>query len=176
MSPRPLGMSDAEKLIILMICDIIDGNSHEIDTNFIRNAISKGQSWAIRERYDGILGTDVDGSIVSEVYDILDMCWAVEDGFSKLSTNDKNLVQSNVGDFSGHAFRGFDGNHEIEYMGVAQFMINDMGKYEIFSDRPMNSHAPMLGRYRNMVNEYKKIAPKKSFVSLDANDIINIMK
>ena len=48
-------------------------------------------------------------------------------------------------------FDGFDGNNDRHY-GLASFLVQDMGRFEEFKGRPLNSHSQSsMPKYRNML-------------------------
>jgi uncharacterized protein YfbU (UPF0304 family) len=89
------------------------------------------------------------------VLNILDLYRAIED-LKRSSQNEK---------LHGHVyshFAGFDGNNETKYMGFARFLIN---KQEKFSEQKqyfrkndnLNSHLPMIDKYKRMLEEANSI-------------------
>lgn len=83
------------------------------------------------------------------VLNILDLYRAIEN--LKRSTKSAEL-----NDHYYSFFRGFDGNDETQYMGFARFLIEKQGKFfeqEQYLRRNdnLNSHAPMIDKYRRML-------------------------
>lgn len=101
-----------------------------------------------------------------EVIDILDMYSHLLFAFEKLGTGsgvDKNQIK----------FPGFSGNDEGGHWSYALFMYEKEGKFSRLDkgDR-LNSHFPMLPRYRAMLEEWEKSADK---YELSKDDILRII-
>lgn len=95
------------------------------------------------------------------VLDILDLYRAIED--VKRSTKDGRLLAHAYG-----VFPGFDGNNESEYLGFCRFLIEKQGKFQeqeqYFSKNDgMNSHMPMVNKYRRMLDEKRAMAKGDSW-------------
>lgn len=95
------------------------------------------------------------------VLNILDLYRAIED--VKRSTKDSRLLEHTYG-----VFPGFDGNNESEYLGFCRFLIEKQGKFQeqeqYFSKNDgMNSHMPMVDKYRRMLEEKKAVATRNSW-------------
>jgi uncharacterized protein len=72
-------------------------------------------------------------------------------------------------------FRGFDGNYETDYYSFARFIIEDEDKFAESSPdngSDLNSHSPMLPKYRRMVEQWK-LSEKQH--SLTKEEIIRIL-
>lgn len=83
------------------------------------------------------------------VLDILDLYRAIDD--LKRSSKSEKLADHN---FS--FFHGFDGNNETECMSFCRFLIDEQGKFQeqqqYFSKNDhLNSHMPMIGKYKRML-------------------------
>lgn len=60
-------------------------------------------------------------------------------------------------------FRGFDGNHETDYMAYTNYFMSDPNVYEELKDQGnripfnanFNSHMPMVQRYKRMLEAWK---------------------
>lgn len=89
------------------------------------------------------------------VLDILDLYRSIEQ-LKRKSKSYEFLTHSHA------IFRGFDGNHETSYMGFARFLIEQQGKFveqeEYLSKNDnMNSHMPMIGKYRSMLSIWNEL-------------------
>lgn len=83
------------------------------------------------------------------VLNILDLYRAIDD--LKRSSKSEKLADHN---FS--FFHGFDGNNETECMSFCRFLIDEQGKFQeqqqYFSKNDhLNSHMPMIGKYKRML-------------------------
>ena len=156
---RPLRFSDGEKLITLMLCELykhlkIDG---EIDQAFVEAAFYHGHFWSLEWKYSGIFDRhEYSKKTASEVRDVLQMWWLIEQSYAKLSKQNKERVEKEAEPFGKHVvFRGFDGNNEGEHLAVASFMINKLDQFADFKGRELNSHMPSIDGYRRMVQAFE---------------------
>ncbi|MCH7305898.1 YfbU family protein [Acinetobacter sp. NIPH1876] len=88
------------------------------------------------------------------VLDILDLYRAIED--LKRRTKDEELIQHSYS-----IFKGFDGNNESEHLGFTRFLIEIQGKFQeqkqyYYQNDHLNSHCPMLDKYRRMLAKVNK--------------------
>jgi hypothetical protein len=135
-------LSDGEKLILVMLSEIHQnlGIKDGIDPKFVQSAIYTGCAWGLKRKYPGIFdAAESEQALVSEVVNLLDMWSFIESSCHELSDNEKALV---VDQSIPAEFTGFDGNNEIDYIGVARFLINDLGQFAAFKRRDLNSHYP----------------------------------
>lgn len=163
MESKPLRLSDGEKLIASMLCEIckhhkIDGG---IDPSFVEEVIYGGHYWGLEWKYGGIFDVQADNmETVHEVGDILDVWWFLEQSYARLSKKDKDYVEKEAEPFGKNVvFRGFDGNNETEHLNIAQFLINKLDRFVDFKGRGLNSHIPSIGRYRRMVRAFEPMRP-----------------
>lgn len=174
-------LSDGEKLILVMLSEIysklkVDG---EIDGEFVKSAITTGNVWGLKWRYQGVFEVDEpDREIVSETGNILDMWYFMESAYSKLSKEDKKKVADSGLPFAKDVkFRGFDGNNECEYISVAHFLINHLGRFTHFKDRALNAHMPTIDAHRRM---FEKFEPMRSVLGmggeLGAEHLLELMR
>ena len=160
---KPLKLSDGEKLITSMLCELykhhkIDGN---IDPLFVGEALLGGHYWGLEWKYTGIFhGHEDNSATVHEVVDVLDMWWFLEESYGRLSKKDKDSVQKKTRHFGRQVvFPGFDGNKETEHLHIAKFLINKLDRFTEFKDRDLNSHAPLIDRYRLMLRAFESMRP-----------------
>jgi len=153
-------ISDSEKLILLMLCDLYDKNGVEgdIDHDFIREAIFDQQTWAIPWKFSGIPFEDQETpSNVKYVLDILQMWSIIEYSYAELSEKDKTTLQHDAAPFGENPrFNGFDGNNESELLVAAEFIINKLDRFHEFKGRYLNSHSPSIDGYDRMLKVYNK--------------------
>ena len=82
-----------------------------------------------------------------EVMDILSMFEALQDSSAKVGE-----VEEVKGIESWLArFPGFDGNYEGEQLGYLYFLVKKGSYIHVVDPKRLNSHAPLLGRYREML-------------------------
>jgi hypothetical protein len=145
--------SDGEKLIAIMLADIIEANgkSGEIEPDFVREAITSDHLWALRWKYPGIYHNGGnDPEVVEETAAIMTMCRVIENSINDLDPADREKIPER----DRKVFVGFDGNHDDHY-GVARMLIEHLDRFEEFKDRGFNSHSTVLPQYRRMMDDYK---------------------
>ena len=150
---------ESEKLILIMLADVyeklgLDG----VDPDFIREAIYSGNTWGLYWKYPGIFPEQEEENppVVGEVVDYLEMWSFIEDSFQVLDGPTQAGIKDQK-DLMSPVFHGFDGNNETEHMGVAIFMVKHLERFTEFEGRDMNSHCPMLPRYRRMLEVFRPI-------------------
>ena len=90
---------------------------------------------------------------------------------------DKERVESEAAPLGNDVtFRGFDGNNESDHYSVALFLINDMGRFNCFKDRDLNSHLPSINDYRRMLAVFEPMRKTLVGRALSASQIINLQK
>lgn len=180
-SHEAVEFSDGEKMIVLMLCDLMEHLKvkGETNTKFLKSVIFGGHYWALKWDMTGVFHEHVDRpEAVTDVVNILDMWSFIEFGYAKLSKKEKERIEKEVPPFGKHvSFRGFDGNNESEHMSIARFLIDDMGRFANFKGRDLNSHAPTLASARRM---YRLFEPMRTGlgggVELGADQIIKLMQ
>lgn len=145
-------MSDGEKLIAIMLADLLEaqGVNGEIDPAFVKTAIFGGDLWAFKWQYSGLFEVEEAApEAVKETSDILGMCSFVEYSIKELAPAELGQIT----ELDRIVFEGFDGNHD-EHYGVASMFISTMGRWSEFRDYPLNSHSTVLPKYRRMLAVY----------------------
>lgn len=173
-------VTDAERLMLLMLCDIYDrtGTNGEFDTDFIRSAIYGEKYWSIPWKFSGIpFENQETPQVVKDVLDILDMWSFIEYSYKKLTPAQKEELQAAADPFGkSPMFRGFDGNHESEYMSTAAFLVNQLDRFVEFKDRDFNSHMGTVDAYKRMLVPYLRVRDKLANGPLDSRDLAMILK
>jgi uncharacterized protein len=154
-------LSDGEKLILLMLCDMykamkIKGN---FDPEFIANTIYGNHLWGFDWEMQGIpFESSQTPREVSETTNYLDMWRFIENGHKALSKKNKEQLAKDVGSLGKNVkFPGFDGNHE-RHFHIAHYMIDDMRhRFENFKGRELNSHHPSVEGYQRMYEVFEPI-------------------
>lgn len=169
-------LSYGEKLELLLLCDLLDSLkvSGDVDRGKIREAIASGNTWSLSWN---VLpdNKEPSGEVVRETADILSMWRVLERDFALLTDADQQKVIDAVGFGSAPCFEGFDGNHDPHF-GVASHLIENMGRFEEFSDRDLNSHtSSSLPRYRSSLHAYKD-ALRSHFEPFSADMLIEILR
>ncbi|HEY0130128.1 MAG TPA: YfbU family protein [Allosphingosinicella sp.] len=177
---RAFSIGDGEKLLLAMVSDIYartvpDG---EFDAAFVTSALYGGHHWGLEWGYPGLFHGHVDSpAVVSEVVNILDMWSSVESSFDRLASDARTRVEAAAGqDRALFRFAGFDGNNESEHLSAARFMIEKLERFPAFKTRELNSHWPMLERYRAQYRAFEPIRARARGELLRAADLIEIMR
>ena len=147
-----------DSMILTMLSDLSKPEEdRELDWGLIDKALSGGHLWALEKKYGGIAKESkiYSRQVVEQTQLILDMWRVVESAFRDLTNEEKTDL---VNLFGTHRikFRGFDANNEPHW-AVASFLIEEMGLWQFFSDRKLNSHSPMLDGYLRMLKECRRI-------------------
>lgn len=144
----------ADRLIIIMLTDIYKklGISGEVDAEFISAALYGHHTWALDMELTHLIGgDDVRPNVKTDVLNILDMFSLIERSYkpqkAALAIADDHWLE----------FHGFDGNHETDYMSVARFLVDDMGRFTEFAKRDFNSHMPTVDTYLAMYRVFERI-------------------
>ena len=156
---RNVSLRDGDKLSLMMLRDLyttLDVKG-EIDPDFVAKAVEGGHHWGLEWKYPGIFDIVPNvGEVVAEVVDVLEMWHIIESGYDNLTDGEKKRVAEDAGPFGKDvAFAGFDGNHEIEHLSVAKFLVNELDRFDRFKGRDLNSHWTWLNRYRRMLKLFK---------------------
>jgi len=173
-----MNLTDGEKLILTLLCDIHSHLKIEngVDSKLIQEALSGGHLQALKDEYSGIFDvSEKPKEVVKEVEDILFMWLMLERGYASLSPGDKERVRNaaNVSDASVR-FHGFDGNNEGEYFSTARFVVRQLGKFQEFKGRDLNSHMPSIEMYRRMLAAFHTSKFREGEMVID--QIIDVLK
>ncbi|HQT89599.1 MAG TPA: YfbU family protein [Acidiphilium sp.] len=160
--PATFKPGNAEKLIIWLLTEMLKaqpGYKNSETINLIQDVIQGGHFWALDWEMQHIFHNYSDSpAAVKLVVDTLDMWSFIEAAFKSFSSTEKKKLEENVG-LRGKKpkFLGFDGNHETEYMGIASFLVEKLGRFSSFKGRDFNSHSPSVDRYRRMFSKFEEM-------------------
>ncbi len=174
-------LSDGEKLIVLMLADVIKGSGIQSDTNvdLVEKVIYGGHYWALGWEMPGIFHGHADKqSRVRFVVDVLDMWESMEEGFDTLGEEDKKRLAVEAEPLGEDVrFPGFDGNNEAEHLGIARFLINDLERFSRFREghRYLNSHFQMLETYGRMLRVFEPIRRTLVGRRMSADELIAVI-
>lgn len=178
-----MNLSNSEKLILAMLCDIheklgIDKDGDHINHELVSEAISSDNTWALNWEYENLLALtrEEKPQVLTDVCDILDMWDFIEDTFARLSDADKKIYMENVpGYCHDPKFSGFDGNNESEYLSTASFLVEKLNRYDSFKGRIVNSHTRNVDKYLSMYKVFKPIRENLIMENIKVDDLIKIM-
>ena len=149
-------MSDGEKLISLMLADLMKhlAVEGEIDPDFVQDIVAGNDLWALKWKYGGIFHDEgPTDEVVNETTQIMTMCRNLEQSINQLGPNESSQITAS----DQVVFDGFDGNYEPHY-GVAKMLVHKLDCFEEWVNRPLNSHTARLENYRRMLKRYEKVA------------------
>ncbi len=178
---KPLQLSEGEKLILLMLCEIKEHLKLEdgTDTELVKEAIYSGNIWGLDWGMPGVFhGLETPESVVTEMVHILAMWQRLEESFNGLSAEDKERLakESDLG--TDVKFYGFDGNDhtEVQYISAARFMVDHLDRFPIFKGRDLNAHMPTLQAYRRMLPVFEPILQQVLNRDFNAGQIAQVLE
>ncbi len=154
-----MNISYGERLILKMLCDLYEhlGVHGEINHKVVAEAITSGNTWSL----DWDVLSDVEdpsAAVVKETGEIMTMWSVIEREYADLKQADKDQLKKDLGLVQDPRFEGFDGNNDAHF-GVAKHLVEQMGRFDNFSRRDLNSHSAVsLPRYRSMLPKYNAVA------------------
>lgn len=171
-------LSDGEKLIIHMLSKLYEKNNIEddINTGLIESAIAYDQLWAINIEYPGIVGADVPED-VDKIIAILNMWQHIEDDYSKLTYEQKRQLEDKV-PFDGKdpKFTGFHHKDEIEPLSIVKFLVKELGRFDNFNARKLDSYNLELDGYLRMLDVFQTFSKDMRHKALNVEQITDILK
>jgi uncharacterized protein YfbU (UPF0304 family) len=174
-------LSDGEKLILLMLCQIHEHlklKGDVTDTELVKEAIHSGNLWGLEWGMPGVFhGSETSDEVVSEMVNILAMWQRLEESFNNLNAKDKEWLAAQSDLSKNVKFHGFDGNSQIEvhYISSARFLIEQLDRFEIFKGRDLNAHMPTLDAYRRMLPVFEPILKQMSNRDFTKEQIHEVM-
>lgn len=171
-------LTNGERLITLMLCELYDKLDvvGEVDPDFLRTAIYTENEWSLAWKYPGIpFEPGEEPPELREVLDILEMWSFIEASFAELSEEDKTSLLAKTKPFTTEPkFLGFDGNNEAEYISISSILIDQLDRFQDFSGRDLNAHAPTIETYRRMLTKFRDVR-KGNWDLLDADELDSIL-
>lgn len=182
-------LNKTEKLIVWMLSEIMKGqiserkdkNDNKYDlksVSLIQEAIFGGHFWALDWELSGVMHNHSDNpKAVRTVVDTLDMWSFIERAYAGFSAPEKQQIEAQVG-FRGKnpRFLGFDGNNEAEHLGIARFLVEQLGRFESFKGRDFNSHMPTVERYQRMTKAFEPIRATLIGRELSPDEVVKLLK
>lgn len=173
-------LTNAEKLILVMLAELHEklGVNGQTDPKFLQNAIYRDHTWALSQEMSGIVGDSPDPAPpeVGEVFEFLGMWESIEMAYASFNASEKKQIKEDARRFGNNVnFPGFDGNNESRYMSIAQFVVKDMDLYSHFMDHNFNSHCPMVGDYRAMLEVFSPMCRALGNQHLGVPQVIEIL-
>jgi len=174
-------MNDQEKLTTWLLTEILKHQKgyDDLETvNLIQDSILGGHFWALQWELTGVLHNHADSrAAVTLVVDTLDMWSFIEEACAKFSAADKERLVKEVGPWAKDPkFTGFDGNNEAEYLNIARFLVEKLGRFESFKGRSFNSHSPKVESYRHMTRLFEPMRVKLVGRGLSVSEVIELLR
>jgi uncharacterized protein YfbU (UPF0304 family) len=170
-----MNLSDGEKLIVTMLCDIYKALNvkGDVDPELVRSSIVGGrQEWLADIVANGDGGSN---GPAEEVGRILEMWSAIERGYKRLSADEKDQVEAEAGPLGrGVRFSGFDNETEQLHQDAARHLIEDLNSFDRFQGRNLGAHMPTLDGYRRMLRLFASIGPVSADARLTVRQIISL--
>lgn len=162
-------LSTTERLILINQLKILEklypeeADSYAVNRKALEEGYVLHYEWIFEWLFD-----EMSEDECREVIDILDMYSSLLFSYQKLLDKD-GIEESDI------EFRGFDGNTETKQLSYATYFMHDLDRFnELHDNSPYpnyNSHCPMLGKYRLMIQVWKS----KSKNDLTKEDILEIL-
>lgn len=164
-------LSKKDRLIIAnqlkILAKLYPSESNEYENQ--RKAIESGYTLNYSGIFDSIYD-EMPKEKCQEVIDILNMYRAITFSFQELNNN------SGIDDYY-LKFQGFDGNDETDQYSYTCYFIINLNRFQELKyglEYPdLNSHSPMLEKYRRMFKVWKECDDKNQ---LTEKDILNLVK
>jgi len=145
----------------------------------VQKVIYGGHYWALGWEMPGIFHGHADKQArVRFVVDVLDMWEFLEESFEALNDEEKAWLAKEADPFGTHVtFRGFDGNNEAEYLGVARFLIEDLKRFSRFrkGHRDLNSHHQTIETYGQMLRVFEPIRATLIGRHMNASEVAAVL-
>ena len=172
-------VTDAEKLILLMLSDLHEFHGIDrINTKLLRSALSTNNSWALNWEIPD-LGLDLSDT-PAEAIDVVNFMymWGIlEDAWHIFPENIKENINSTIHIGKTVKFPGFHSTDELKLYTIAKLFVDDMGKFERYKGRDLNSHAPMREFYEKMYAVFEKhVKPDDLSPTLSHGAFLDIFK
>jgi uncharacterized protein len=154
-------LTDGERLIIAMLCDIYkSGNvKGDIDPEFVASSILGRNEWGLKWKYPNLfLGDDDAPAVVRETCDILEMYAVLTPSFEALSEADQARLCKTVAPFEAYVrYQGFD--HDSDpHAWIVRYLVEKLGRYAEVANPELNSASfATLAHYRTMLSRFQQI-------------------
>ena len=151
-------MTKAERLIVLMLCDLYKspGEDKMFNPKLIEYAVAQGQLWALSWEYGDLLNADsTTRKQVDLTADIMTMWQVIEAFMSRFTSDQRNEVVVATGRrLDRIKFKGF---YEEPYRSISSFMLEELGRWPQFAGRDYSKMFPVLEADLRMLVKYKQM-------------------
>lgn len=173
--------SDGEKLITMMLVDIYKhlGVEGGTDVDFAQKALLGGHFWALGWEMPGLFHGYADKQRhVRFTLDVLEMWSFIEEAMDSFTTEEKKKIEEEVGVLGQNPkYPGFDGNNESEYLGIARFLVEEMGRFPRLKGRgAVNAHIPTLDTHRRMLEVFTPMSENLFGSNLSTAQVATLLR
>lgn len=166
-------LSKKERLILLnqyLILEKLDPDEADSYRKYAK-ILKEGYAYHYQDLVEWFYD-DMSEEDTQEVLDILEMYRRLVFSYRDLGSEEKAKVDGRKLEF-----RGFDGNNETIQLAYVRFFLEDEGRYDELHNEhhDYNSHMPMLGKYRRMLDAYKSIVEDNDYRMLTSDEINEIV-
>ena len=172
-----MNFTKEQKLLAIMLAEIHEKLEikNGIDADLVMDAIRTDNEWALDWKYGGNLWVgDETPAHVRHVSDVLDMWLFIDQAYDRLGPDDLEKF-AKAYSFGKPKFKGFDGNHESEYMDAARVMVAKLGRYQSYVGREsLNSHMPTVATSERMLEVFEPIRAQLGDRLMDVDDLIAV--
>ena len=173
-------LSQGEKLILLMLCEVYDQLKikGDIDAKLIRESVASGNLWGLGWSFPEVFANgEISDTTVTETINILSMWQRLEESYAALSQEDKEWLAAKAEPFGKHVqFSGFDNNNEIDHIRAARFLIEQLGRFQNFKGRSLDAHMPTIEAHRRMLEVFTPILNQLLNLDFPAAQIAEVME
>jgi uncharacterized protein YfbU (UPF0304 family) len=170
---RPNG---TERLMLWMLSEVLKGQFGEGTDErikLIQDVLFGGHFWALGLKMPALIHSNIDSKAdLKFVQDTLEMWNIIELSIESLNESDKNNISNYK---KAYRFCGFDGNKEYKFLAIANFLIDNMGYYNTFRGRDLNSHIEKLEKYKNMLFIFSQKRSKLNGRNLEYKEICELI-
>lgn len=179
-NPSEPKVSNSERLILWLLTDLLKINPNYDDSEslkIIQQALLGGHLWALDWHFTGLLHGHTDKkSELDFVLKTMSMWRQIERDRDALSETERTKLVAKIGDYRAESvFEGFDGNTEGELKSIAHFLVAEMGRFDEFQGRTLNSHTENSKRYEKMLAIYANIEKGLGGKTLNSEDLAMLL-
>lgn len=148
-------LTDIERIILANQFEILAILKPDEKEEYLekKEIVNKGYFLDFEQLYAFITENKITYAECAEVRSILCMFDNIQSSYENL-TNKSSINENDI------FFKGFDMQSEAEQCGYAEFFLSKRSTYNKFlpkRTKDMNSHAPMLRQYREMLSAWESI-------------------
>lgn len=167
-----------QKLIIGLLTDIHQKLeiADSYDAAFVQKVVASNNGWALTWAYDELNSPESENpEKVSFVANVLDMWELLERSYAALTLPQRAQLERNAElSEGGVQILGFDGNSESDLRSIASIFIDDLGRWNHFAGRGLNSHGGTAPMHRRMLEAFRHVTAN-GYGLLNVDDLTEVM-